>query len=68
MASTCLDRINDLSSRGFTEEHIRMITSSMYIGEDLGFLVENEPDTSDAVTAAVDTVSASVKSRRHLAT
>ena len=37
-----------------------MITSSMYIGEDLGFLMKNEPDTSDVVTAAVDTVSASV--------
>jgi len=45
MASTCLDRINDLSSRGFTEEHIRMITSSMYIGEDFELLMENEPDT-----------------------
>ncbi|KAF9653254.1 CyP450 monooxygenase [Thelephora ganbajun] len=31
IASTCLDRIHDLSSRGFTEEDIRMITSSMYI-------------------------------------
>ena len=37
-----------------------MITSSMYIGEDLEFLVKNEPNTSNVVTAAVDTVSAPV--------
>ena len=37
-----------------------MITSSMYIGEDLEFIVKNELNASDIATAAVDTVSASV--------
>ncbi|KAF9784339.1 cytochrome P450 [Thelephora terrestris] len=31
IASTCLDRMDDMSKRGFSEEDIRMSTSSLYI-------------------------------------
>jgi len=31
IASTCLDRSNDLSDQGFAQEDIRMITASLYI-------------------------------------
>lgn len=38
-----------------------MITASMYIGKGLGFLMENNYNIGNTVTAAVDTVSASVQ-------
>ena len=38
-----------------------MITSSMYIGKDLEFLIKNEPNIDDVAIAAVGTVSTSVQ-------
>jgi len=52
--------MNDLSNQGFVEQDIRMITASLYIGKELGFLIKNEPNTGDFSTAASDTVSALV--------
>lgn len=40
-----------------------MVTASMYIGKGFGFLVKDKPNVGEFTTAAVDTVSASVKMR-----